>query len=347
MDQQLPSFQRFPDGGISNSGNITIEAPILGDLVQIGHGNLALFQLKVLGVQDATLRLNPQDPTLHMLMQMVADGKAQSNQLAAGGIKPDVVPPARRDGDAPFASPFGVPVPLSGDASQLVQGLASFNELLQQLDQRFGGPLASLSDEQQSVNLSNVLLQKGNLALWRFRQGALCLFAEQASLYLLAEPQDPAQPLLVAFQTAARTNLEVLRGWVLFQKYRISIPTLIDSQAVAALSEGQWQVVLDDWSAGQRLSSEQARAERSYLNALGDHYDAQAVQSAVHEAEWYFREALRRQPNQSAALVNLAALLAESALLSYIETGNLDRALAASPDFLPASACFSRPALRS
>jgi hypothetical protein len=330
MDQQHPFSDHFPGGRKQNIGNITIEAPVSGDLVQIGHGNMALFQLKVLGVQDATLRLNPQDPLLHLLMQMVADGKAQSNQLAAGGIKPDIVPPARRAEDflsgAPFASPFGVPLSLSGNAAPPVQGLASFHELLQQLDQRVGGTLASLSDRQHSVNLSDVLLQKGNLALWRFRQGALRLFAEQASLYLLAEPQDPAQPMLGAFQAAARVNLDVLRGWVLFQKYRTSQDVLIDQAAFTALSQGHWQAVLDSWGTRQRLSQEQIQAERSYLSALGERYDAQVVQMAAREAEGYFREALRRQPDQSAALVNLAALLSENALLTYIETGTADRA---------------------
>jgi hypothetical protein len=118
----------------------------------------------------------------------------------------------------------------------------------------------------------------------------------------------------------------VLRSWVLFQKYRTRQPALIDQTDWNALNQGRWQAVLDSWVATRRLSSEQAQAERLYLSALGERYDSQAVQTAAREAEWSFSEVLRRQPDQSAALVNLAALLAESALLAYIETGVADRA---------------------
>jgi hypothetical protein len=78
--------------------------------------------------------------------------------------------------------------------------------------------------------------------------------------------------------------------------------------------------------AQQRLSGEQAQAQQQYLSAIGERYDADVVRTAAHEAEWYFVQALQRQPDQSAALVNLGALLAESALLGYIETGTADRA---------------------
>ena len=52
MSQQLPTSDRFPGGGNVNIGTIQVEAPVAGDLVQIGHGNMAIFQLKVLGVKD-------------------------------------------------------------------------------------------------------------------------------------------------------------------------------------------------------------------------------------------------------------------------------------------------------
>lgn len=334
MSQQLPIPDRSPGGENANIGDIYIEAPVAGgagSVVQIGHGNMAVFQLKVLGVKDATIRLNPQDPLLHLLTQMLADGSAQRNQLTSGGFSPTIAAPCLRaedfQPDAPFRSPLGIPAPLAGDTDPLARNFASLYGFLGRLDQQFGGTLVGLTDgRQQGLNVSDLLLQKGNQALWRFRQGALRLFAEQASLYALAEPPNPTQPALGAFQAAARVNLDVLRGWVLFQKYRASQPALIDQAVFAALNQGRWQAVLDGWGTGQRLSQEQVQAEWSYLIALGERYDAQAVQTAGREAEWYFREALRRQPGQSAALVNLAALLAESALLTYIETGNADRA---------------------
>lgn len=301
-----------------------------GGVVQIGHGNMAIFQLKVLGAKDATIRLNPQDPLFHLLSQMLAEGSAQRNHLTSSGFSPTIMPPCLRaedlKPDAPFGSPLGIPAPFARNADQLAWNFASLNGFLGQLDQRFGGTLLRLNDGQQSLNQGDLLIQKGNLALARFRQGALRLFAEQASLYALAEPQNPTRPAPGAFQAAARAHLDVLRGWVLFQKYRASQPAPIDQAAFAALSQGRWQAVLDGWRSGQRLSQEQVQAEWSYLSALGERYDAQAVQRAADDAEWYFREAIRRQPGQSAAPVNLAALLAESALLTYIETGNPDRA---------------------
>lgn len=330
MSQQFPLPDRSLNGGSSNSGDIAVNAPVAGNVVLIGHNNRAVFQLKVLGVQDATIRLNPQDPLFHHLTQMVADWSAQSHQLTSGGFSPAIAAPCLRAEDfqpgAPFSSPLGIPAPLAEGADQLARNFASLYEFLGQLDQQFGGTLVDLNDGQRGLNMSVLLLQKGNQALWRFRQGALRLFAEQTSLYALAEPQNPAQPAFGAFQAAARANLDVLRGWVLFQKYRASQPALIDQAVFAALSQGRWQAALEDWRSEQRLSQEQVQAEWSYLSALGERYDAQAVQTAVEEAEWYFREAIRRQPGQSAALVNLAALLAESALLTYIATGSADRA---------------------
>ncbi|HEY0753910.1 MAG TPA: hypothetical protein VGD98_08125 [Ktedonobacteraceae bacterium] len=330
MSQQFPLPDRSLSGGKSNSGDIAVNAPVAGNVVLIGHNNRAVFQLKIRGVQDATIRLNPQDPLFQRLTQMVADWSAQSHQLTSGGFSPTIAAPCLRAEDlqpgAPFSPPLGIPAPLAAGADQLARNFASLYEFLGQLDQQFGGTLVDLNDGQQGLNMSVLLLQKGNQALWRFRQGALRLFAEQASLYALAEPQNPTQPMLGTFQAAARANLDVLRGWVLYRKYRTSQGTLIDQTVFTGLSQGRWQAVLEGWRSGQRLSQEQVQAEWSYLQAIGDRYDPQAVQAAAREAEWYFREALRRQPEQSAALVNLAALLSESALLTYIETGTADRA---------------------
>ncbi len=322
MSLQSPDF--------SIKGDIHANASVTGNIVVIGHGNqVNQIYLQVRGAKDATFQVDQRDPLLQQLLQALADGSAQATILTANGMNPAIAAPCWRAEDlvpdAPFRSPLGIPAPFSGQPDQLARNFSSLDDFLRQLDQQFGGTLYSVSDGQQSLNLADLLLQKGNLALWRFRQGALRLFAEQASLYALAETQDSTQPALLTFQAAARTNLDVLRGWVLFQKYRTGQPVLIDQTSFSALSQGHWQVALDRWSAERRLTPEQAQTERSYLNAIGEHYDPQVVQAAASDAERYFTEALRRQPEQSAALVNLAALLAESALLTYIETGTADR----------------------
>ena len=270
-----------------------------------------------------------------MIVRILQEGGTQADHLAALGVSSGVAPLVLRaeqlSPQEPFAPPIGIPpLPSSvqpSDLNRTSAGFAQISQLLGQIDQQIqGGKAQEVSAGGQSLNLGALLLQQGNLDLWRFRQGASRLFAEQASFYALSEPQSPAQPAVQAFQAAARSNVEVLRSWMLFQKYRTRQPALIDQTDWNALNQGRWQAVLDSWVATRRLSSEQAQAERLYLSALGKRYDSQAVQTAAREAEWSFSEVLRRQPDQSAALVNLAALLAESALLAYIETGVADRA---------------------
>ncbi|HEY7356762.1 MAG TPA: WD40 repeat domain-containing protein, partial [Ktedonobacterales bacterium] len=65
--------------------------------------------------------------------------------------------------------------------------------------------------------------------------------------------------------------------------------------------------------------------ERAYLKAIGERYDPQAVRAAAQQAETSFAEALRRQPDNSVALVNWGAIKAESALFFSIESGAVDR----------------------
>lgn len=315
-------------------GPIQIDAPVTGGLIQIGHGNQIIFQLKVLGAQDATLRLKQDDPLIPLLTQVVADIHAQRKELSTNGFLPTIAPPYLLPEDLrpekPFCSPLGTPVPLADDAQQLANSFAKLSRFLDQLEQRFGGPLADLtadlSDGKQSLSIGDLLLQKGNLALWRFRRGALPLFAEQAGHYALVEPQDQERPELADFQKAAKGQLDIQRGWLLFLKYRHNQPALIDQSTFTSLRQGEWQKVLQQWKGGQQLPGEQIQAEQSYLLALGEGYESQQVQAAAQEAEQYYREALRRQPTHSAALVNLGALLTERVLLTYIETGAIDDA---------------------
>jgi len=322
MSQQPPA----PTPG---GGNIYINGRIEGKNFAIGpYAQVNVvenhFQAQI---SEASLR--------QVIVRILQEGGTQASHLAALGVSSGVAPLALRaeqlSPQNPFTPPIGIPpLPQSVQPRDLDRTNAAFAEigqLLWQIDQQIqGGTAQEVAVGGQRLNLVALLIQQGNLALWRFRRGALCLFAEQASLYALAESQSPALPAVQAFQAAARSNVEVLRSWVLFQKYRTRQPALVDQTDWNALNQGRWQAVLDSWVATRRLSSEQAQAERLYLSALGERYDSQAVQAAAREAEWSFSEVLRRQPDQSAALINLAALLAESALLAYIETGVADRA---------------------
>ena len=322
MRQQSPA----PTPG---GGNIYISGRIEGKNFAIGpHAQVNVVENHFYAdIGEVHLR--------QVVARILQEGGTQANHLAALGVSSGVAPLVLRaeqlSPQEPFAPPIGIPpLPSSvqpSDLNRTSAGFAQISQLLGQIDQQIqGGKAQEVSAGGQSLNLGALLLQQGNLDLWRFRQGASRLFAEQASFYALSEPQSPAQPAVQAFQAAARSNVEVLRSWMLFQKYRTRQPALIDQTDWNALNQGRWQAVLDSWVATRRLSSEQAQAERLYLSALGERYDSQAVQTAAREAEWSFSEVLRRQPDQSAALVNLAALLAESALLAYIETGVADRA---------------------
>ena len=309
----------------STGDNIIINGRVEGKNFAIG----AYAQVNVVEqhfhaeIGDAHLR--------QMVRSVLQEGRTQLGRLASLGVSSGVAPltlgAEQLSPHDPFASPISIPpLPPSVQPQELDQtdtAFAAVNQLIEQIDcQIQGGQVQEVIAEGQSLNLVALLLQQGNLALWRFRQGALPLFAEQASLYALAQPQSP--PLL-AFQTAAKGDHELLRSWVLYQHYRERQPAFMDQPAWEALNQGRWHDVLHDWVAQQRLSGEQAQAEQQYLAAIGEPYNSHTVQTAAREAEWYFSEALKRQPDQSTAMVNLGALLAESALLSYIETGKADR----------------------
>lgn len=323
MDQPNPIPEPSPTGE-SNKGDIIINEKITGKVIIIGHGNQ--LQLTVSGVQDEILHLNPDDSLPRELMQMVADGK----QLISDGLLPDIAPlcfsPEDLRPEDAFRSPLGTLVPLAANTQQPANSFTELSDFLNRLEERFGGTIIDLSDGKQNLSIGDLLLQKGNLALLRFRRGALPLFAEQAGLYALAKPQDLQRPELVNFQMAASSQPDILRSWMLFLKYQNSEFDQFYPATFTLLQQGQWQEVLQQWEHGKKLTSEQIQAERSYLLALGEHFESQRTLEAAKEAELYYQEALRRQPTCSTALINLGALLAERALLTYIETGTVDHA---------------------
>jgi len=310
-------------------GDITVNSPVIGHVVVIGHDAQIQLTIQVQGVPDSTLHLDLENPLYQTLLQMLQTGTIQAEQLRAAGLSPEIVPPSldaeTLRSDNPFASPVGLPLPSVQNVDQVDQPFAALEQLLQQVDQKMGGTVQTISSGQQQLNPVELLLQQGHLAFWRFRQGATRLFAEQASLYYLAHTPGSTQPELQAFHTAAKSQLEVLRGWVFFQKYRGYRPAIFTPAILQDLSHGRWREGLESLVEQGYLSKEREQNEDVYLQAIGESYDAQQTQAAAEVAEHFFAEALRRHPRHSVALVNLGALKAEWAILGYIETGRADR----------------------
>jgi len=331
MSQQPPTVS--PVGGPMYKGDIYINGHVEGEGIAIGPGAQAhvvknYFQARLSDTQQQRL-----------VAEVKAEVLAQMGVLANAGFRPEVAPLPRRAEQMATRDPFALPVGVSAparvppaDAQQWQQTFAPLNQQLQQLDHQLSAATPGerrvareLVIGQERVNLVELLIQQGNLALWSFRQASARLFADQTSAYYLAHPPWPTLPALQAFHDEARRALEVRRAWVLYQKYRIQHPEMT-GPFVAQLAQGRWRDVLQAWLATKEMSAEGFQYERAYLKAIGERYDPQAVRNAAQQAESCFAEALRRQPDNSSALVNWAAIKAESALFFSIETGALDRA---------------------
>lgn len=310
-------------------GDINVNAPVDGKIVIIGHDAKIVFQVIAAGVQDGTIRADLHDQLMKLPQEIIVRGGAQARQLTQAGLKPEIAPFSLRAEQLsprdPFAPAIGLSPAPAGDVERLRQDFAGIDQVLRQLDQRLGGPVQEITSNTGQVRVVDLLLQQGNLALWRFRQGAARLFARDASAYYLAQPQDPSAPALQAFQALARASRDVLRGWVLLQKYQRQRPQLIGPDVVQQLSQGRWHEVLQGWVTQGQINAETLQYEYDYLKAIGHSYHPEQVRAAAQEAEDCFVQALRRQPGNTAALVSLAAIKTESALIFYLETGTPDR----------------------
>ena len=84
---------------------------------------------------------------------------------------------------------------------------------------------------------------------------------------------------------------------------------------------------MNDWAARKVFDEETVQGALTQLEAVGERYQPEEVRAAAREAIDNFSEALKREPTNTAALVNLGTIKAESALFFYIETGQADRAV--------------------
>jgi hypothetical protein len=143
----------------------------------------------------------------------------------------------------------------------------------------------------------------------------------------MARLEWPAPPEVQAMNAQARGNIQVLRGLALAKM----LQPLLSNQPNAMWStsdqllHGRWSDILDGLQANGTIDAELAMHARTQLEALGQPYNPNDVSSAAQEAEHAFRQALERDPQSTAALVNLATLLADSASFSHVASGTADR----------------------
>ncbi len=313
------------DIGVSGAVQLSGQAALA-----IGHG--------------AVLNINQVPPEVKQLLEEVRRLTDELHKQGIGaGIAPIALPatplaqaPNLADKEPllfidPSASAYGTRVagraPDSASIEQLSHRSSRIDELLKKVDQHMGQPqegVGAIDFPQQRLPLVEIRLQQGNLALWQFRRASARLFGAMATAEIRARADWPAPPEMQALSAQAHSNLEVLRGIALLRMVVFQRPDLLFA-SVDQLSQGRWQEVLDGWSAAGQLPAENARRIRTQIESIGEVYRPAEVDQAVREAEAHFSEALRLQPQNTTALVNLATLLAESMIFTYIASGQADR----------------------
>ena len=316
---------------VSNEGDINVRSEqITGKIIAPGHGN-----------QIINLEINLGGKDMLAQIEALLDIKRQYDQA---GLKADIATPAPPvqivDGkDQPSFQSIDLSASLHGSqpanlpmqaekAEQMAKSEPAINQIFRIID-RMAGPNAQAVQEIQvqgkTVKLVELNLQRGNLALWRFRRANARLFGGQSAALLTARSEWPATPEMQAFTLQARANLDMLRGWMLVESIAPQRPDLV-MPVMNQLQQGLWRQVLDDWASRKIFDDEVIQGSRVQLEAVGETYRPEEVRTAASEAEGNFAEALKRDPQNTVALVNLGIIKAESALFFYIETGLVDRA---------------------
>ena len=134
----------------------------------------------------------------------------------------------------PSASLHGVRLanlPVQADkVDQLAKNAPALDQLFRKIDVMAGPDAQAVQEievQGQRVRLVDLALQRGNLALWRFRRANARLFGQPATALFLAQTEWPAPPDLQAFTQQARANLNLLRGLLLMQFVAPQRPDLI------------------------------------------------------------------------------------------------------------------------
>jgi hypothetical protein len=210
-------------------------------------------------------------------------------------------------------------------AEQLTRNWAEIAPKLQEMDQQLPGPVLELTVGGQRVDVAEVLIQQGNLALWRFRRAWARFYGGQVIGNFLGRLEWPYLPDFQPVADRARTDIEVLRGLALQQA--LPGPLSARPDLFPLLGQGQWRQVLNILASTGTVDADILRFAQTEVEEIGQPYNPDEVTAAFQQADQALNQALQRQPDSSAALVNLATLRAESALYSYVMTGVADRAM--------------------
>ncbi|HEY0753757.1 MAG TPA: hypothetical protein VGD98_07335 [Ktedonobacteraceae bacterium] len=324
-----------PSPGVSNQGNIDISGSVQNQsgMLILGNGN----HIEINGIGQESLRL--------LVLSALKEVLQQASDLSAAGIRPEIAQgatpsapiPAQENAARPVIDPSGSVYGLRlsdlssrspKELERLTQRASSVDQLFQQLGQQLGespGNLAALQLDGKRVEVTDLLLQQGNLALWRFRRAMACLFAQVITADMRARMDWPQPPPFQILSQQARGNREVLRGLALLNMVTAQRPELA-LPASEQLSQGRWREVLDGWASSRQLPDENIQLVRTQIESIGEIYRPAEVREFYQKAFERFSEVLHRQPQNTTAMINLALLMAEHARFTYVESGVADRA---------------------
>jgi hypothetical protein len=215
----------------------------------------------------------------------------------------------------------------SAAGGSLAENFSRVAAQLGRVDGEVSGTVVGVEAGSDRVDLVELHVRQGTHGLWRFRRASARLFGEQLTACFRATLDWPAPPQIEMLNRRASGDLEVLRGVVLVNLIGNGIadqPWLVD-QVVDQLGRGRWEDVLQDLEARAVLDGESALMVRTQIEAVGHPFDAAEATAAARDAQQAFERALDLAPQDTAALVNLATLLAESALFDYVAYGRRDR----------------------
>jgi hypothetical protein len=210
---------------------------------------------------------------------------------------------------------------LTGNYSEIVQLVAQ----LKAQGGEQGEKARVVRFNNRDLDLIELFLKQGNVALWDFRRKASRLFGDHRLAMLRAQSEWPHPPALQQFHAQAQSNMDVFRGLILFYLMRGQRPDLL-LPALEQFMAGRWRQVLEDWQARNVFPEEMIEYTRTDLQAVGEPYRPEEARAALQETTRLFNEVLKRQPENTVALVNLALLEAESATFYYIESGKPESA---------------------
>jgi hypothetical protein len=333
-------------GGAYVQGDVRLQGGTFVGRDQIGHVTVENLNMNVtyLVTGDRPNSLGP-DSTLGLeVFERLGN---QQQQLSQAGVEPGIaeaIPPrnlltqmtqpsaaagrAPGSGSMPWNSPrtgsgAQPPGPNVGNVAELTKNWAEVAPQLQQMDQLLPGPVLDLTVGGQRLDVVEVLIQQGNLALWRFRRAWARFFGGQVIGNFLGRLEWPYLPDFQPIADRARTDIEVLRGLALQQ----TLPGPLSGRPDLAplLNQGRWREVLNLLGTSGTVDPDMLRFAQTEIEELGQPYNPNEVTAAFQAAEQALNQALQRQPASTAALVNLATLRAEAALYAYVVNGVADR----------------------